>query len=160
MPDVISDTSPLQYLFQTGHLDLLPNLYGTVLVPRAVADELAVGRALGIPLPDPNGLPWVQICAAKESDLLTLVPDLGSGERASLALALNTPGSILILDDLLARRYADFLKLRYTGTLGVLLRAKIAGHIAIIRPVLDELDRLRLRLSGDTRAAVLRRAGE
>ncbi|EGJ35396.1 MULTISPECIES: hypothetical protein [Moorena] len=41
MPNVIADTSPIQYLYQTNLLDLLPQLYGSVIVPQAVANELA-----------------------------------------------------------------------------------------------------------------------
>ncbi len=40
MPDVIVNTSPLQYLFQLSLLELLPSLYGQVIVPEAVVLEL------------------------------------------------------------------------------------------------------------------------
>ena len=46
MPEVVCNTSLLQYLYQIGHLDLLPRLIGRVIVPVAVVDELAVGRAV------------------------------------------------------------------------------------------------------------------
>ena len=48
MPEVVCDTSPLQYLYQLEFLDLLPALVGRVVVPPAVQEELSVGRALGI----------------------------------------------------------------------------------------------------------------
>ena len=38
---VVSDTSPLQYLHQSRTLDLLPQLFGRVIVPPAVIGELA-----------------------------------------------------------------------------------------------------------------------
>jgi len=47
MATVIADTSPLQYLFQVGLVELLRDLFGTVHVPVAVRDELQVGRCLG-----------------------------------------------------------------------------------------------------------------
>jgi predicted nucleic acid-binding protein len=37
---VIADTSPLNYLIRLGQSDLLRNIYGRVLVPRAVLTEL------------------------------------------------------------------------------------------------------------------------
>jgi predicted nucleic acid-binding protein len=45
MPEriVVSNTSPLQYLHQVGHLDLLKRLYGEILVPPAVQEELRAG---------------------------------------------------------------------------------------------------------------------
>jgi hypothetical protein len=50
--EVISNTSPLQYLHQVGLLDLLPALYTRVTVMEAVAAELEDGRAAGIDLPN------------------------------------------------------------------------------------------------------------
>lgn len=52
MPDVIVDTSVLQYLHQLGLLQLLARLYGRVIVSPAVAEEVRRGRELGIDLPD------------------------------------------------------------------------------------------------------------
>jgi predicted nucleic acid-binding protein len=160
MPEVISDTSPLQYLHQTDLLDTLAKLYGQVTIPQAVADELSQGRALGINLPDPSALPWIAIEQVRDRALLPLVTDLGWGEREALALALERPGSLLLLDDALARRYARLLGLVFTGTLGVILRAKQAGYLSSVRPTLDRLDVLRFRLDAATRAAVLKLAGE
>ena len=50
MPNVIADTSPIQYLYQTNLLDLLPQIYGYIIIPQAVVDELAEGLALGVSL--------------------------------------------------------------------------------------------------------------
>jgi hypothetical protein len=77
-----------------------------------------------------------------------------------LALALASPGSLVILDDGLARRYAAHLALRLIGTLGVLVRAKRQGLITAVAPVLDQLDRLRFRVDPETRTRVLLKAGE
>ena len=52
MPDVISDTSPIQYLHQVKLLDLLFSLYEEISIPEAVEKELADGRNYGIDLPD------------------------------------------------------------------------------------------------------------
>ena len=159
MPEVITDTSPIQYLYQTNLLDLLPTLYGQITMPQAVADELAQGQSQNIPLPDPASLSWLTI-GLVQSELVPLVPDLGAGEREVLTLALETPDSLVLLDDALARRYARQLGVVFTGTLGVLLKAKQSGYINSIRPVLDQLDDLRFRLDPTTRVAVLRLAEE
>ncbi len=55
---------------------------------------------------------------------------------------------------------AALLKLPLTGTLGLLLDAKRLGLIPVIAPVLDQLDALRFRLASETRATILRMAGE
>jgi len=91
---------------------------------------------------------------------LPLVTDLGPGESQVLALALEMPGTTVILDDSLARRTAEALHIPLTGTLGVLLSAKRKGLMGEIAPVLDHLQALRFRVSPVTRTVVLKLAGE
>ncbi len=160
MPEIVSDTSPLQYLYQTDLLDLLPALYGRVTVPQAVAHELEEGRARGIRLPDIKALEWIRIERAPEPTLLSQVADLGHGEREVLALAASLPDSLALLDDAMARRSARLLGVAYTGTLGVLLRAKESRQLNAVAPVLERLEALRFRLDPATRAAVLKLARE
>lgn len=57
MPEVIANTSPLQYLFQLDLLDLLPDLYGHISIPSAVSDEITQGRLQGVDLPELSRLP-------------------------------------------------------------------------------------------------------
>ncbi|HEV7784406.1 MAG TPA: DUF3368 domain-containing protein, partial [Thermoanaerobaculia bacterium] len=84
----------------------------------------------------------------------------GPGETEVLMLALEASDPIVVLDDALARRLAETLKFRLTGTVGLLLDAKRAGLIESVALCLDRLQALRFRLSPRTRAAVLRLAGE
>ena len=159
MREVVSNTSPLQYLHQAGLIELLPRLYDRVFVPAAVAAEIEEGLARGIPLPDRGALSWVTIVDAPAPELLPLVTDLGPGERSALAVALTRKLTV-ILDDALARRHAAVLGVRCTGTLGVLLRAKREGLLPAVRPVLERLEALQFRLDDGTRASVLDLAGE
>jgi len=131
LPEVICNTSPLQYLHQIGHLDLLRRLAGTIIVPRAVVDELAVGRMAGLSLPDPSRLDWTLVRRPRSEQ-----------------------------DDGLARRVAESLELRFAGTLGLLLDAKRLGLVPAVSPLLDQLQELRFRLAPHTRRAVLELAGE
>jgi predicted nucleic acid-binding protein len=160
LAEVICNTSPLQYLHQVGLLAILPALVGSVLIPPAVDVELAVGRSLGLDLPDPAQLAWMAIRTPTGAPSVALPPGLDAGEAAVLALALEFSDSVVILDDALARRAARSIGLRLTGTLGLLIDAKRAGLIATILPVLDSLQALRFRLAPQTRALVLRLAGE
>ena len=114
MPEVLCDTSALQYLHQLRLLELLRQLYDTVVVPGAVAAEIAAGRAQGVDLPDLSALPWVSVQAALPSAVDP--SDLGAGELAVLALAAARPGAVAVLDDGLARRYARRARIRFTGT--------------------------------------------
>lgn len=160
MPEVICDVSPLQYLHQLGLLDILRLLYGTVVVPQAVADELRERVVRGVDLPALEALDWASVRQPAGRSLLPLVSDLGPGEREAIALAVESPGSLIILDDAIARQYARLLRLRLTGTLGVLLKAKETGRIPAIASVLDRLHALRFWVDPVTREAVLKLAGE
>ncbi len=160
MPEIIADTSPLQYLFQVELLNLLQVLYGHITIPEAVSEELAQGRARSLRVPDPASFSWMQIRHISGPDMLPATPGLGRGERAVLDLALKTPDSLVLLDDALARRHAKLAGVAFTGTLGVLLKAKQSGFLDAVTPVLDQLEVLRFRLDPTTRAAVLRLAGE
>jgi uncharacterized protein len=161
LPEVISNTSPLQYLHQLGLLDLLPQLVGRITVPQAVVDELETGRALGHDLPEVVALGWVSV-AAPLSATYVQPPELGREETDVLRLALESPAGdvVVIIDGARARAAASRLGLKLTGTLGVLLDAKRAGLILAVRPHLDRLNALGFRLARHTRAAVLRLAEE
>ncbi len=160
MPEFICNTSPLQYLHQLGRSELLPVLTGGVIVPEAVMTELDLGRAGGCDVPDPRKMPWISVRQPRSTPALPLAADLGRGEAAVLALALESGDAVVILDDAMGRRAASLLGLRLTGTLGVLLDAKRKGLITAVEPLLNELDRLRFRVAPVTRAAVLKLAGE
>ena len=160
MPEVICNTSPLQYLHQLGQLNVMKSLAGHLTVPPAVVAELAEGRARGVDLPDLSRLDWISVRSPLSSAASPLVTDLGPGETQVLMLALESLDAIVVLDDALARQLAEALGLRLTGTLGLLLDAKRAGLVSAITPLLDHLQALRFRVAPHTRAAVLKLAGE
>jgi len=160
LPDLICDTSTIQYLYQLELLHILPALAERVIVPPSVLEELAAGRASGVSLPDLSAQEWVTVRRPTGETALPLVTDLGSGEAAVLMLALESREAVAVLDDAFARRIAETLGLRHTGTLGLLLDAKQAGLVAAVRPLLDRLQALRFRLAAHTRTAVLKLAGE
>lgn len=81
-------------------------------------------------------------------------------KKEVLALGIERPDALLLLDDRSARRHAVALELKVTGTLGILLLAKEQGKLGAVRPVLDRLQALRFRLNPSTRQSVLALAGE
>jgi uncharacterized protein len=160
LSEIICNTSPVQYLHQLELFNVLKDLIGGLIVPPAVVAELEEGRALGLNLPDLTTLNWVTIRSPESKKAVPLVAGLGPGEVEALMLAIEGREAVVVLDDALARRVAGTLGLRYTGTLGLLLDAKQAGLIPEVAPFLDQLQDLRFRLSPQTRAAVLKIAGE
>ena len=134
MPDTISNTSPLLYLYRIEALMWLDALFGEVWIPSAVAHELAEGRRQGYDVPVPDTYHWLRHMERRilPSEWLTL--DLGPGELATMALALENPAHFVLLDDALARRMAQAAGLTVWGTLKVLLEAKAQGLTARITP--------------------------
>ena len=160
MAEVIVNTSPIQYLHQAGQLDLFPKLFGRIIVPEAVVIELAAGRLLGVSLPEPTALDWIELRSPASPVGGLLSWGLGAGESAVLSLALEHPGSWVVLDDKLARQAAVHLNLPLLGTAGIRLRAKRAGHLDAVRPALNQLAALGFRLTPETVRNILDLAGE
>ncbi|MEQ8467173.1 DUF3368 domain-containing protein [Coleofasciculus sp. E1-EBD-02] len=160
MPEAISNTSPLLYLYRINALDWLPELFNAIWTPNAVVLELREGKQRGYDVPVPDDYPWLQIVEPQfiPPELTTL--DLGRGELAALAMALETPNRIVLLDDGLARRAAQASGLTVWGTLRVLLEAKSQGLTEIITPLVDQLQDSGMWLSEDIRNRILNLAGE
>ena len=160
MPDAICNTSPLLYLYRIDAIDWLPQLFDEIWAPSAVIQELQEGQHRGYDIPKPNKYEWLKIIDphAVPSEWLTL--DLGQGELATMALALENPERVVLLDDGLARRIADAAGLKVWGTLRVLLEAKSHGWIESVAPLLDRLVATGMWVSYDVRQRVLALADE
>ena len=109
--------------------------------------------------------PILEITTGCRCLLLVLLLPNGSrwtwaGELAAMALALENPSRVVLLDDLLARRTAQAAGLTVWGTLRVVLEAKSHGLVAEIAPLLDRLSTGGLWMSDDIRRRVLMLAGE
>ena len=122
MPDIIANTSPLQYLHQLGLLHLLHKMYGRIVVPDAVSAELERGRSMGVELPKISSVSWIDIRSVRNRSLLPVVTGLGQGEKEVLTSDIESSNAVIVLDDLLARRHASLLGLKKTGILGILLK--------------------------------------
>jgi predicted nucleic acid-binding protein len=153
---VVSNSTPIIALLKIGRLGILEGLYGAVIIPKAVYEEVTVkdGSVL-------DGFGWIDVrnianIAAKEA----FAAVLHEGEVEVMLLAKEIGAGLIILDDGLARKHARYLHLTVTGTVGVLLRAKQDGIINEIRPVLDDLVRQGFYISDDVFREVLRLAGE
>ena len=120
---VVADTSPINYLVLLGHIEVLPKIYGEVLIPQSVLDEL---RDIDAPVEVRAWLSappaWLRISSITgQTD--TLLDLLDRGERDAILLAESVKADRLIIDDLDGRREAVNRKLPVIGTLGVLAEA-------------------------------------
>ena len=86
--------------------------------------------------------------------------DLDPGESSAIALCLDISDSIIIIDDLKGRKSADKLGLRYSGTFGLILKAKQEGVIESIKPVIAKINNTNFRFSEELIKFILEQAGE
>lgn len=159
---VVSDASPLVSLARLGHLELLHALYGDVLVPEAVWQELVVQGAGQPGAAELGRAPWIRRCTVGNRPLVeALWQHLGAGEAEAIALALEAGAELLLMDERLGREAARRVGVRVVGVAGVLLEAKRKRLIPAIKPYLDLLrDVAGFRLGDDVYAQILRDAGE
>jgi len=147
---IISDTSCFIILTNIGELEIIEKLYGKITTTIEIATEF------GEPLPD-----WVEILSVKGIDTQRLLEmQIDKGESSAIALALEFSDSLLILDDFKARRIATQLGLSITGTLGVIIKAKLEGIIPSVIPILQKIKQTDFRLSNEVEIKVLKAAME
>ena len=160
MPNVITNTSPLIYLHRAEVLDWLNRLFDSVWVPGSVIAEIQQGRRLGYEVPDVEALPWLQVVDPAHLPYKWLALDLWPGELAAMALGLENPERILLLDDNLARRTAVGAGLSVWGTLRVILEAKDKGLTPSVGLVVERLRADGMWISEAVRDRILKLAGE
>lgn len=91
---------------------------------------------------------WIEIAPVKDKYKQRLLEmQIDKGESSAIALAIETPNSTLILDDFKARKIAEQLGLPYTGTIGIIIKAKLQGIIQTIKPILSKIKQTDFRLS-------------
>lgn len=135
----VVNTSPLIVLTKLQRLDLLPALYGDIVIPQAVADEVMAKPELVTPELQ-RLLDGSSVRVAENRTLVrTLTLDLGTGEAEAIAVAAEIGDALLVMDDLDGRRVARALGLSMTGVLGVLVEAKLRGLLSEVKPLLDAL---------------------
>lgn len=159
---IICNTSPLINLAEISRLDLLLALPGKVCVAPAVADELRAKSSLF-----PNAAlvadcdDFRRMAPLDELLLRSFSAFLHKGESECLALAMEHPGSLLVLDDLSARAAAAANGLAFTGTLGILAAAKARGRVESLFEVLQSLkSKARFWISPRLERSLLEEAGE
>jgi len=147
---IISDTSCFIILTNIGELDLLHKVYGQIVTTIDIANEF------GEPLPE-----WVEIVSVKDQLKQQLLEmQIDKGESSAIALALEISDSTLVIDDYKARKIAEQLNLSYTGTLGVIIKAKLKGIIPSIRPLIDKIKDTDFRISPEIELIALKEAKE
>jgi len=137
---VVSNTSPLTNLAAVGQFDLLRLLYQQIHIAEAVWSELHADGQRWPGAQEVAKAGWIRRAHARNHSLvIALQRDLDRGEAETIALALEQRADLVLLDEREGRRAATRLGLKVTGVVGILLEAKVQGHLAAVQPLLYRL---------------------
>ena len=126
---IIPDTSCLILLSKIDELNLLKQMSEKVYITSIIHKEY--GREIPV---------WVEIVDPSDKYYQAILEmDLDKGEASSIALSLGVENGILIIDDLKGRKVEEKLRLRYSGTFGMILKAKELGIIKSVKPILEKI---------------------
>jgi predicted nucleic acid-binding protein len=115
---VVADTTPLNYLIIIGRAEILTSLFGEVLIPQAVLEELSHPKAPETVcrwLQEPPS--WLRISPVEHLDETI---QLGKGENQAISLAIERRVKVVLMDERLGREAAEARGLIPLGTLNLI----------------------------------------
>jgi predicted nucleic acid-binding protein len=133
---IIADTSCLILLTKINELDILNAVFDKVFITNKIAEEYK--QELPI---------WIETVNIPFQEYSNIAEIIDEGEASAIAMSLKLPNSLLILDDIRARKYALSLDLNIIGTLGVIVKAQKEGKIHSAITIIDKLQQTNFRVS-------------
>ena len=160
MRKVIVNSTPLIALAKSDQLALLQRMYGRILIPQAVwqevteKDDIAAQRIKA-------ARDWIEVRRVDpDQDRRMYRAKLHEGEVEVMLLAQEIGADLVIIDDAAARRTAEYLDLPPTGTLGVLVKAKQSGSLAAVMPVIRQMEHNGIYFSKPLKELIQKLSGE
>lgn len=159
---VVSNTTPLIALAVIERFDLLQVLFGEIQIAQAVYEEAVVaGHEEGGAKREVSSASWIKTVSVTDHLAVeVLLDELDLGEAETIVLARELRADWVLMDEKKGRRKLTQMGVKKMGTLGVLLKAKHAGLLSVIRPDIERLHQHGLSLSQDVINAVLQQANE
>jgi predicted nucleic acid-binding protein len=132
---VVADTGPLISLAVINELDLLDTLFDRIVIPQAVWQELE-NNIEELSIPQVRRFQSNVIAVKHYQDIN---PDLDAGEKEAIILYDEIQANQLLIEDKVARLFAESRCIICTGTLGILIEAKAGNLIPALRPLFVNL---------------------
>ena len=142
---VISDTTPLRYLIEIEQVHILETLFGKIIIPKKVAEELQHPKTPHQVKSWMQALPdWLEV---RKADLTFFTPQkkIDDGEREAFALALELNADAVLLDDKYALTEAKRLNLQ-TIALFTLFEIAAARNLINLPQTIEAIRRTNFRL--------------
>lgn len=129
---VIADASPINYLIQIGHADILRDLFGQVILPSSVQLELTARKTPAVVQEwMANSPAWLKIYDSQAGHIDNISEELGldAGEAEVVVLAEFLKADLVLMDERKGVAVARRKGLKVTGTLGIL---DLAAHDGLL----------------------------
>ena len=151
---VVSDTSAITSLIQIDRVELLQRMYGKVLVPHAVEQELRCAHAT---MP-----PFIETVFVRQPSSVTpFLSHLQRGEAEAIVLAMESKADVLLIDEKKGRAAALREGVPVIGLIGVLTAAKMKGFVSSLTATLRDLEtKADFRMSDELKSRALQSVGE
>ncbi len=157
---VIINASPFILLCKSGLVELLPELFAEISMPKMVSGEITSGDYVASQKLSDYEKNWLKVLSVKIVEDV-LVWNLGDGETAVLSFAFTKKSSFTaLIDDRAARKCAETLGIKTLGTGGILVLAKRRGLIKNVFPELKKLQNSGLWISDEVVKTILKQANE
>lgn len=161
MQKVVSNSSPIIHLAKIGKIELLKEYFQIITISEIVYSEYIVEGKDRREVELIKNADWIKVLQLKDRNLVRLLQSsLDNGESEAIALSLEIGADLILLDDSDAREKARLYGLKITGTIGILLRAKIDGKIVSLKEELKRLKETGFWISDKLEASLLKEVGE
>ncbi len=140
-------------------MELFQKLYKQIYIPTAVYNEIEAGKSKGY-YKDLAMINWIKIVEIQDKQAVKYFLDLDASEAEAIVLATELNADLIVLDEKLGRFHAKHAKLKVTGTIGILIKAKSEGLLKKIKPLLHELTEKEVWISKNLKRDILNKVGE
>lgn len=130
---IVSDTTPIISLMKVEQLYLLEKMFGYIVIPKAVYDELTVNEKFAKEILKIKEAEFIKVGEVKNDssvNILRNVTGLDAGESEAIVMAGEKEADLLLMDEHKGRQVAKKLGIKITGTIGILLQAFDEGMMS------------------------------
>ena len=123
---VVSDTTPLISLLKIDRIDLLEKLFGQVLIPQAVFEELTADERFKLEADQISSKQFIIVKAVQNlesASILKRATGLDQGESEAIVLTDELNADVLLMDEAKGRAVSSQMGLKIMGTIGILMVA-------------------------------------
>ncbi len=135
-------------MIQINLLNLLQVIYGEIIIPVAVNEEILQLENKVHSLSEYKNANWIKIYPANNLiNVREYKRILDKGELEAISIAIELKADLLIIDEKLGRIVASAIGFDITGLVGILITAKNKNLIPSVKITLDKVMLLGCRIS-------------